>query len=175
MIFNRVPHLTGKKQTVILLHIGFLCLISFRMRERLTFIMSWAVILSEFSHVFCCVLPTVFSVLSILAGLGMIAVVPGFILHFHTAIHAYEIPIIATSGIITIMAWFIYLNADKVDCHSTGCVHEPCDTRKSRAGTILKIGTVMFIVNLTIFTFLHYLPDHGYYTLGHQAQPLDHD
>jgi len=142
--------------------------------NRLTTIMSWAIILSECSHVFCCVLPTLFSVLSILAGIGLISIVPTFIMTFHSAIHAYEIPIIATSGIITALAWVVYLNAGKVDCHDTGCVHEPCDSRKSRAGTILKVGTVMFLVNLTLFTFLHYLPEHGYYTLGHQAQPLDH-
>ena len=144
------------------------------MRERLTTIMSWAVIASEFSHVFCCVLPTLFSVLTILAGIGLISVVPHFIMDIHDAIHAYEIPIIMTSGVITLAAWAVYLNAGKVDCHDTGCVHEPCDASKARAGLILKIGTGLFIANLTIFMFLHYLPEQGYYTLGHQVG-ADHD
>jgi len=139
------------------------------MRQRLATFMSWAVIASEFSHVFCCVLPTLFSILSILAGLGMISVVPGFIMDLHEHIHAYEVPIITTSGIITVLAWVVYLNAGAVDCHNTGCEHEPCDTRKARAGTVLKIGTALFIANLLIFTFLHYLPEQGYYTLGSSA------
>ena len=33
----------------------------------------WAVLLSETSHLFCCVLPSVFSVLSLLVGVGMIS------------------------------------------------------------------------------------------------------
>lgn len=136
------------------------------MRQRIASILSWAVILSEVSHVFCCVLPTIFSVLTLLAGFGLLSVVPTFILQWHDAIHFYEIPVIATSGIITVLAWAVYFGARDVDCHDTGCGHEPCSPRKTRAGRILKIGTILFIVNLAVFTFLHYLPEQGFYTLG---------
>lgn len=150
------------------------------MRERLTSIMSWAVIFSEFSHVFCCVLPTIFSVLTLLAGFGLITVVPGFIMSWHAAIHAYEIPIIATSGIITVLAWYVYWSARKADCHSTGCVHEPCAPRKDRAKRVLQIGTALFLVNFAIFFFLHYLPELGVYSFGAEATHIeapghDHD
>lgn len=148
------------------------------MRRNLTNIMSWAVVLSELSHVFCCVLPTLFSVLSLLAGLGMISVVPGFLMEWHEAIHAYEIPIILTSGAITVAAWIVYLSAKESDCHSTGCVHEPCGPRKSRAYKVLMVGTVLFVVNVTIFLFLHYLPEHGFDLFGlnvpAQLEPHSH-
>lgn len=147
------------------------------MRQRLTSIMSWAVIASEFSHVFCCILPTLFSVLTVLAGLGLITIVPHFIMDWHDAIHAYEIPIILTSGVITVLAWLVYFSARKVDCHDTGCGHPPCAPRKSRAYKVLMIGTVLFAVNVSIFLFLHYLPEKGAYTLGAPAAEshLDHN
>lgn len=144
------------------------------MRERLTSFMSWAVILSEVSHVFCCVLPTLFSVLTVLAGLGLISVVPGFIMSWHDAIHAYEIPIIATSAIITVLAWYVYFNARANDCHATGCVHEPCTPRKDRAKRVLIAGTTLFVINFAIFFFLHYLPDHGVYSFGAEAHLEGH-
>jgi len=132
--------------------------------------MPWAVVLSELSHVFCCVLPTLFSVLTVLAGLGLISVVPGFIMEWHDAIHAYEVPIILSSGVITVLAWLVWFNAKEADCHDTGCGHPPCAPRKSRAHTILVVGTALFVINAAIFLFLHYLPEPGVDVFGiHEA------
>lgn len=128
------------------------------MYKHLPKIMPWAVIASELGHVFCCVLPTLFSVLTLLAGIGLLSVVPGFIIDLHEAMHEYELVIIGFSCVITLLAWLVYMKADNLDCHSTGCGHGPCDTRKNRAGTILKVGTILLVVNIFIFVFFHYLP-----------------
>lgn len=55
----------------------------------------WAIIATETSHVFCCVLPTVFSILSFMAGLGLIGIVPVWMQDAHTFMHNWEVPIIA--------------------------------------------------------------------------------
>lgn len=88
----------------------------------------------------------------------MISLVPVFITDLHDSLHEYELTVIAISGVITLLAWLIHMRANHIDCHSTGCEHEPCDSRKDRATLILKIGTALFIINVLIFTFLHYLP-----------------
>lgn len=129
-----------------------------KIHKSLNRIMPWAIIASEVGHVFCCILPTIFSVLTLLAGIGMLTVVPAFMVTLHEALHRYELPIIASSGALVALAWFIHLKADHMDCHSSGCEHAPCDNRKSRSVVILKIGTILFLVNITIYVFLHALP-----------------
>lgn len=115
----------------------------------------WAIIASESSHVFCCVLPTVFSVLSLLVGAGLIGVLPTFIVDFHHVIHTYELPIILVSMIILGLGWVMDYWAHKIDCHHTGCAHGSCEPKKYKAHKILLIATVLFAVNLMIYLVLH--------------------
>lgn len=117
--------------------------------------LSVAVLLSEFSHVFCCVLPTIFTVLSFAANLGMITVLPGFILDWHEHLHAYEVPIIVVSGMMLLVGWLAHLSSRQVDCHDHGCEHPPCDTRKTTNSRILIGASILFALNLCIFAFVH--------------------
>lgn len=117
--------------------------------------LSIAVLLSEFSHVFCCVLPTVFTVLSFAANLGMITVLPGFILDWHEHLHAYEVPIIVVSGLMLLVGWLAHLSSRQVDCHDHGCAHPPCDTRKTTNSKILVVASILFAMNLLIYAFVH--------------------
>ena len=88
----------------------------------------WAVLVSELGHVFCCVLPTIFTVLSFAANLGLVSMAPSWMLAIHERIHHYEVPIIVFSGVILLIGWAgVYLSR-KVDCHDTGCGHPPCDS-----------------------------------------------
>lgn len=122
--------------------------------ERIQKSLFWALVLSETSHVFCCVLPTVFTALSFLAGLGM-ASMPAFMVEFHEAIHAWEIPIIAFSGAVLALGWALHAYSLKIDCHDTGCCHPPCTPVKRRSGTIMKIATVLFVANVLIYGIVH--------------------
>ncbi|MEM6781854.1 MAG: hypothetical protein AAF569_08325 [Pseudomonadota bacterium] len=116
-----------------------------------------AVVVSETTHIFCCVLPILFSVLSLMVGTGAIAVMPVFVEDMHTAIHDYEIPMIITSGIILFLGWILYAISKKLDCKEDGCMrdHGPCEPRKDKARIILVIASVLFMVNVTVYFVFH--------------------
>ncbi|HPQ50747.1 MAG: hypothetical protein KDJ26_07385 [Alphaproteobacteria bacterium] len=115
----------------------------------------WAVLASELSHVFCCVLPTLVTVLGVLSNIGLIGAAPGFILDLHKTIHAYEIPIIVFSGVMVALGWSVHLASREVDCHNTGCVHPPCSGKKSGNSKILIIASLLFLANLVIYFGIH--------------------
>ena len=114
-----------------------------------------AVILSEASHVFCCVLPTIFSVISLLAGLGMVTAVPLWLQGVHEAIHSWEVPLIVASGTIVALGWALHIYSNKIDCHDTGCGHGPCEPTKKKTHRILQIATVLFLVNVSVYMVFH--------------------
>lgn len=115
----------------------------------------FTLILSEASHIFCCVLPTVFSVISLLAGLGMVGVIPLWLKDFHELMHHWEVPIIMFSAAILCLGWAIYLYSEDIDCHDHGCVHGPCGPKKKNSSLILKIATVLFLINVLIYGVFH--------------------
>jgi hypothetical protein len=59
---------------------------------------AWSIILAESTHVFCCVLPTVVTVMAVLASFGAMTQMPVFILDLHAALHGYEVPVIIFSA-----------------------------------------------------------------------------
>ena len=138
------------------------------MNQKIQKSLMWAVILSETSHLFCCVLPTVVSLMGLLAGLGMVATLPAGVLELHDFLHEWEIPIIASSGVILALGWLAVRHSEKMDCHSTGCHHGTCAPRKNRAHLVLKIATVLFVFNVLVYVAVHrsaWFNDHS--PLGH--------
>lgn len=125
------------------------------MNQKVQKSLMWAVILSETSHLFCCVLPTIVSLMGLLAGLGMVVALPTGVLRLHDFLHEWEVPMIAGSGLILALGWLAVRYGDKVDCHSTGCSHDACAPRKSRAHLVLKIATVLFVFNVLVYTVVH--------------------
>ena len=125
------------------------------MKERLQKSLNYAVIASEGMHIFCCVFPTLFSLLGLLAGLGLVTALPPAMIGFHDFMHHWEVPMIVTSGIIQALGWAVVVYSQKVDCHSTGCAHGACAPRKNTAHKVLKIATVLFIVNVVIYFGVH--------------------
>ena len=116
----------------------------------------YSVIASESIHIFCCVLPTVFSVLSLLAGMGMIAVMPGFIDNMHHVIHDYEMPMIITSAIVLAVGWGLYRYSRKIDCHDEGtCSHAPCEPKQDTTKIGLIVATILFVFNVMVYFGLH--------------------
>ena len=116
----------------------------------------WAVLASELSHVFCCVIPTLVTVLSAFANLGLFMLSPdGMLMTIHNSMHMYEIPIIAFSGAMVALGWVAYLLSRKVDCHDTGCGHPPCTPRKRKNSKVLLIATLLFVVNIAIYFGVH--------------------
>jgi hypothetical protein len=112
-------------------------------------------VLSEGTHVFCCVFPTLFSLAGLLASIGIFITIPGYMTEFHDFLHDWEIPIIVLSGALLALGWAVVLYSDKIDCHNTGCAHGACVQRKSKAHLVLKIATALFIFNVAVYAFVH--------------------
>lgn len=123
--------------------------------ERRKKAIMWAVIMSESTHIFCCVLPTVFSILSLLAGAGMISAMPGFMVDFHEVMHGYEVPMIVVSGLILAFGWGFHWYSEKIDCHDTGCGHGPCEPKKNKTHVLLLLASILFLVNVTVYIVFH--------------------
>lgn len=123
--------------------------------ERLQNKFMWAVLLSETTHIFCCVLPSAVSIMSLMANVGLMSAVPGGLDRLHDMIHNYEIPLIIFSGIMLALGWALHVIARRLDCRSTGCAHEPCGPTKKRSLRIMQIATILFAANLTIYSVFH--------------------
>lgn len=124
--------------------------------ERVNQKIMTAVIASESIHIFCCVLPTIFSVMSLLAGAGMMATMPTFMSAAHDTIHAYEIPMIIASAVILAAGWGLYAYSRKISCRTEGtCSHQPCAPKKDRTRAIMIVATMLFLVNVSVYFALH--------------------
>ena len=123
--------------------------------QRIQQFVAWAGIIAQLSHVFCCVLPTLFSVMSFLAGVGLLAAMPTGLMALHEAMHSYESPIIIFSGLMIVTGWVLHFIAIGLDCRSTGCGHEPCKPKKKRSEKVLVVASLIFIVNISIYMAWH--------------------
>lgn len=111
------------------------------------------VIASESIHVFCCVLPMVFSVVSLFIG---VAGLPLFVVKIHHLIHRFEIPMIIVSAVILGLSWGIYALSQRLNCRTEAtCCHAPCTPKKDRTKAVMVIATLLFIANVTIYFGLH--------------------
>ena len=95
------------------------------------------------------------AILGVLAGLGTFStLLPGYNA-LHNLLAHYEMPLIAFSLAILCIGWGLQIHARHVDCHDTGCFHEPCDPKKIRARKLLWFATLIFVVNSGMMFFLH--------------------
>lgn len=123
--------------------------------ERMQKSVFWAVIVAETSHLFCCVFPTIFSILGFLAGVGLMTAMPAGLVHIHDLLHRWEIPIILFSAVMIAFGWGVDFMGRRLDCHDTGCVHEPCGTRKRKAHKVLIFATLLFAFNIVVYIAFH--------------------
>ncbi len=124
--------------------------------QRFQGIINWFCLTSEISHFFCCGLPVLFSVLSLLASAGLTAAMPVGLESLHETMHIYEVPMIVISAIILFLGWTLHYIAYLMDCRTTGCAHEPCAPKKKKSGKVLIIATFLFMLNLTAYILLHH-------------------
>ncbi len=123
--------------------------------ERINTHLGWAVVLSQLTHIFCCGLPALFSVMSLLSGVGLIGIMPSSLNIIHEALHAYEIPVLIMSGILLAIGWVLYAYSRKLDCTKTAaCSHAPCAPKKKKSSYILFGATALFVMNVIILVFL---------------------
>ncbi len=116
---------------------------------------NWAAALTQMSHFFCCGLPLIFGVLSLLSGFGIMVTLPLNEHDFHHMLHDYEVPFLTFAAIILLIGWALHYISWKIDCRSTGCSHEPCAPKKRRSSKVLFISTALFIFNIIVFLTAH--------------------
>ena len=117
--------------------------------------MNAAVIISEFSHVFCCGLPAFFSLLSLLSGIGMTTIMPAALENFHHTIHDWEVPMLMGSGVILVLGWVLHQFSKKMDCATDGCSHPPCGPVKTRSNKLLLFATILYAGNVIFYLAFH--------------------
>ena len=123
--------------------------------EKIHRAISIAALISEGSHIFCCVLPVLASLLGLIAVMGSVSYVPAGFFALHELIHAYEIPMIIFSGATLLAGWGLYAISIRMDCRNSGCCHEPCKPKKRQISRTLVIASILFFINITIYTLVH--------------------
>jgi len=123
--------------------------------HRFQAVTNWTAAVTQLGHLFCCGLPALFSILSLLSSFGIMISMPSNLHHLHHMMHGYELLLIVFAGSITAIGWSLHYISWKMDCPSSGCQHEPCASKKKRFSKILLFSTILFSINLIVFTFLH--------------------
>ena len=95
------------------------------------------------------------SVLSLLIGVGLIGSLPFSLLVVHDFLHTWELPIIIGSGMMIALGWLVLIYSRKIDCHNTGCGHEPCAPKKKKSSRLLEVATILFVVNVSVYAIFH--------------------
>ncbi|MGB1077074.1 MAG: hypothetical protein ACPG05_02110 [Bdellovibrionales bacterium] len=125
--------------------------------DRINTHLGWAVMLSQLTHVFCCGLPVVFSVLSLLSGFGLLGMMPESTEIVHEILHSWEMPILLGSGGVLALGWLLHAYARRLDCTKmSSCSHEPCAPKKRKSSYIMIGATVLFAINLFVFVVLEH-------------------
>lgn len=124
--------------------------------EKLQKTTFWVLVLSESTHVFCCVLPTLVSIISLLAGAGALTFIPSNLLDVHDLLHHWEVPMIIFSGVLLVLGWGLYGLSQKLNCvQDAHCCHTPCAPKKSKTFKIMVAATVLFVFNVIIYFAFH--------------------
>ncbi|MDB5492011.1 MAG: putative rane protein [Micavibrio sp.] len=127
--------------------------------QRIQKALFWSIVASESTHVFCCVLPTLVSVISLVAGMSALSFLPGFVLTIHETLHAYEVPTIFFSGLMLAIGWALQGYSKRLDCgtaEDSCCSHEPCAPRKDHTFKIMIGATALFAFNVGVYFVFHY-------------------
>lgn len=125
--------------------------------QKLNRTITWTVLASEVSHVFCCLIPAALSLLSLFSSAGLVGMVPGFVLSWHEIMHNWEPEMIAFSGILLLTGWSLHRYSKKQGCtpHQGACKHEICEKRRRRTDFILLGAALLFTVNVTLYLGVH--------------------
>ena len=106
------------------------------------------VIMGSLMHIFCCGLPLLLSITSFATTLG-ISSLSIFEVGWFEPIENYVLIIM---GLMLALTYFVNRSSKKLDCTEDGsCTHPPCDEKKDISGYLLKIATVLYLVNIAIF------------------------
>jgi hypothetical protein len=124
--------------------------------EKLQKATFWTLILSESTHILCCVLPTLVSIISLLSGAGALTYLPNDILRLHDFLHHWEVPMILFSAVTLALGWFLHYLSNRMNCVETAnCCHTPCAPKKTMTFKIMVVATALFIFNVAVYFIFH--------------------
>ncbi|HEY8189432.1 MAG TPA: hypothetical protein VIF12_02015, partial [Micavibrio sp.] len=103
----------------------------------------------------CCGLPLLLGIVSVMTGFGMFSVSFPFLNAIHQALAGIEGPMMAFSAAVLAVGWGAQIYAARIDCRSTGCVHQPCGGKKRRTTFLLWLATIIFAFNMAGFMVFH--------------------
>ena len=123
--------------------------------QKLQTTIFYSILASEAGHVFCCVIPTVLSLLALAASYGIIITVPGFVFSIHKYMHEWEQLVIILSGLLLVFGWALFMLNKRIESRHDCCSKSKCETKTNKAQIVMVIASALFIVNVTAYTFLH--------------------
>lgn len=113
---------------------------------------SYLVIFSAISHLFCCFLPGVLSVVTLIASSGSAIVTLddlGLPEKYHADIITFSFVMLVVSGVMNYISW-------RIDCRKDGhCVHEPCKPKKKGYLKLYFASVIFFLINVAIHFGTH--------------------
>lgn len=117
----------------------------------------YTILASEIGHVFCCVIPTVLSLLALGASYGLVATLPDFLVSFHSFMHQWEKLVILVSGTLLALGWLLYWLSLRINGAADCCGGDHTKTGKTGNKTVLvmSVASVLFCLNLGIYLGVH--------------------
>jgi hypothetical protein len=118
------------------------------------------ILLSVLPHIFCCGLPTAFTLTSLFAGFGVMVIRADQMEALHHVLHVWEMPLLAFSLVMTAIGWAMHLSANKAACSQPCCGDHGCSSTVAtepvkRSCTILIITTALVAINTAVLLFGH--------------------
>lgn len=117
----------------------------------------WTILASELSHIFCCVLPVLLSLISIFSLYGAMNAVPGFIWSAHDFMHHWEPVILVVSALLLLSGWGLWAQQKQVSHPTHSCQTSNCDEAKSlrKMRLMLLVTSGLFAVNFSVYALIH--------------------
>lgn len=139
----------------------------------------WTIIVAEGSHIFCCLVPTLFSLLSLLSTFGLIITMPGWLSWLHDVMHDYELYMIGFSAFVVVLGWGLHYLAHHAhvfgDHAHTCCDHDHgAPTRASTTHKILLLATALLVINMIVYFGFHRGQDAHLHSDAVHAHAHDH-
>lgn len=123
--------------------------------QKIHGVLNYTVLISQLGHVFCCGVPALVSVLSLVIGFGLIGSVPGILGDLHQSVHIWEKSILIFSGSMLTFGWALDNFSRHMVHEKQGCSHKSCHTKKQKNSRILIFSSVLFAINIFLYLYAH--------------------
>ena len=116
------------------------------------------------SHFFCCFLPGVISLVTLVTLTGSAVITMedfGIPEYIHEKMIYISFVVLVMSGIVNYISY-------RIDCRDMGCVHGSCAPKKSKYFKLYAYSVAFFLLNAAIHFGLHTDHDHEHHEKHHE-------